>query len=225
MKKGIVFDMDYTLVYPTVKFDEVFQIFFDTPLNTVSERWLDAIYDNPRAKGYEIIKHTFPDMSIIEAQEKAVAFGLKWAKVHNIYPGCLAFLSNLKSKREYKLGLLTNSPSDFQRAIVDFLGISQYFDVIVASGDHDVGIRKPNAAVFSIMPQKMDLPGSLFIIGDVIDKDIILPAAALGWGGVWITPHVEKTESSSPVNLQDLLKSAHSIQDTPLSIGWSDINT
>lgn len=162
MKKGIVFDMDYTLVYPTIKFDEVFQYFFDTPLSTVSDRWLSAIYDNPRDKGYEIIKHTFPDMGAIEAQEKAVAFSLKWAKVHNIYPGCLAFLSNLKSKPEYKLGLLTNGPSDFQRTIVNFLGISQYFDVIVASGDHDVGIRKPNEGIFSIMAQKMELlPASL----------------------------------------------------------------
>lgn len=61
------------------------------------------------------------------------------------------------------------------------------------------------------------------MIGDVIDKDI-LPAVALGWGGIWITPHVEKTKSSSLVNLQDLLTSAHAIQDTPLSIGWADIN-
>jgi len=223
VKVGIVFDMDYTLVYPTVKFDAVFEKFFDVPLSTVSERWLGAIYENPMAKGHEIIKHTFPDMNTEEAQEKAVSFGLEWAKVHNIYPGCFEFLSTLKSNPVYKLGLLTNGPSDFQRAIVDFLDISKYFDVIVTSGDEDVGIRKPNKDVFNIMAQKMDLPAeSLFMVGDVIDKDI-LPAVELGWGGIWITPNVEIVEIPNRISLQDLLSNSHVIQEKPLSIRWSDI--
>lgn len=223
VKAGIVFDMDYTLVYPTVEFDVVFEKFFDVPLSTVSERWLGSIYDNPTAKGHEIIKYTFPDMSTEEAKEKAISFGLEWAKVHNIYPGCVDFLSTLKSNPLYKLGLLTNGPSDFQRAIIEFLDISKYFDVIVASGDEDVGVRKPNKDVFGIMAQKMNLSAeSLFMLGDVIDKDII-PAVELGWGGIWIAPTVEIVEISPRISLQDLLSNSHSIQDNPLSIGWSDI--
>jgi HAD superfamily hydrolase (TIGR01549 family) len=220
---GEMIQMDYTLVYPTVKFDEVFQNFFDTPLSTVSEKWLGAIYNNPKAKGYEIIRHTFPEMSIPEAQEKALEFGLEWAKVHNLYPGCMEFLRNLKANPEYKLGLLTNGPSDFQRAIVDFFEISECFDVIVASGDEDVGIRKPDSGVFDIMAQKMELPTeSLFMIGDVMDKDI-LPAIKLGWGGIWVKPNVEKI-GDSHINFQDLLQDAYSISTEPLSITWSDIS-
>lgn len=230
IKKGIVFDMDYTLIYPTVKFDKVFDKVFNIPFSTVSDQWLGTIYSQPLAKGYDIVKSTFPEMSPSEAQEKADAIGLEWAKVHNIYPGCVEFLSALKSNPQYKLGLLTNGPSDLQRAIVEYFDMSKYFDVIIVSGDEDVGVRKPNPEVFRIMAKKMGLPAeSLFMVGDVMEKEI-LPAVELGWGGIWITPNTEQIvkssnehKSSDSIKLQDLLKSSHSIQDKPLSISWADI--
>jgi hypothetical protein len=83
-QKGIVFDMDLTLIYPTVKFDKLFEDFFRVPHITVSETWLGTIYKNPLAKGYEVIQNTFPDISTADAEEKAMSFGLEWAKVHKI---------------------------------------------------------------------------------------------------------------------------------------------
>lgn len=229
---GLVFDLDNTLIYPTVKFDQVFEKVFDIPYSNVSEKWLGTIYSQPLAKGYDIVKSTFPETSPSEAQEKADVFGLEWAKANNIYPGCLEFLSALKSNPQYKLGLLTNGPSDLQRAIVEYFDMSKYFDVIIVSGDEDVGVRKPNHEVFRIMAQKMGLPAeSLFMLGDVMAKEI-LPALELGWGGLWIAPKADieqlfessnEHKSSDRISLQDLLKNSHSIQDKPLSISWSDI--
>lgn len=222
-QKGIIFDMDYTLIYPTVRFDKVFEDFFGVAHDTVSETWLDVIYNNPLATGHEVIRSTFPDISTVDAEEKATSFGLAWAKVHKIYPGCTEFLSSLKSNPQYKLGLLTNGPSDFQRAILDFLDLSKYFDVIVVSGDEEVGVRKPELEVFQIMSKKMDLqPDSLFMVGDALEKEI-LPALELGWGGLWIKPNIQTPDSTTQVPLQDLLANSYSTPSEPLSISWSNI--
>lgn len=153
-----------------------------------------------------------------------MSFGLAWAKVHKIYPGCTEFLSVLKSNPQYKLGLLTNGPSDFQREILDFLDLSKYFDVIVVSGDEDVGVRKPEPEVFQIMSEKMGLqPHSLFMVGDALEKEI-LPALELGWGGLWIKPNVQIPESTTHISWQDLLAHSHSTPSEPLSISWSNIH-
>lgn len=64
-QKGIVFDMDYTLIYPTVGFNKVFEDFFGIPHHTVSETWLGTIYNNPLATGYEVIQSTFPDINTL----------------------------------------------------------------------------------------------------------------------------------------------------------------
>lgn len=226
--RGLVFDMDYTLVYPTVKFDKVFEKFFDVPHHAVSDKWLGAIYNNPLDKGYQIIMHSFPNIDTVEAKAKAESFGLEWAKVHNIYPGCIEFLQALKANPDYKLGLLTNGPSDFQRAILDFLDIGKYFDVIVVSGD--VGVRKPNLEIFKIMAEKMQLsPESLVMVGDALEKEIT-PALELGWGGIWITPNTEQIFESNNedktincLNLQNLLENSYAMPTKPLEIRWSDI--
>lgn len=223
MQKGLVFDMDFTLIYPTIKFEEVFQEYFNIPFSNVSEKWLGAIYNDPKARGHKIIQRTFPDMSIDETKSKAEEFGLEWAKVHKIYPGCVEFLSSLRSNIDYKLGLLTNGPSDFQRAIINHFDITKLFDVIVVSGDDDVGVRKPNLEIFNIMARKMELaPDSLFMIGDIMDKDI-KPAIEAGWGGIWVTPLSTEIKSKKPVKLQNLFDNSRNVQSEPLSIYWLDL--
>ncbi len=221
-QRGIVFDMDYTLIHPIIKFSDVFENFFKVPHDSVSEAWLGTIYKEPLAKGVDIVRNTFP--GIEEVQEKAAAFGLEWAKAHEIYPGCVEFLSALKSNPKYKIGLLTNGPSDFQRVILEHLDLSKYFDVIVVSGDEDVGIRKPNLDVFRIMATKMQLPPeSLFMVGDTKEKEI-LPALELGWGALWIKPDSVTREGEEIVSWENLLSTSHSMPNDPLSISWASIH-
>jgi putative hydrolase of the HAD superfamily len=103
------------------------------------------------------------------------------------------------------------------------LDLSKYFDVIVVSGDEDVGVRKPEPKLFQIMSEKMGLqPDSLFMVGDVLEKEI-LPALELGWGGLWIKPNVQISESNAHISWQDLLANSRSIPTYPLSISWAQI--
>ena len=49
--KGIIFDLDHTLVYPRFEFEQVFEKFFSIPYSAVSDKWLGAIYNHPSGKG------------------------------------------------------------------------------------------------------------------------------------------------------------------------------
>jgi len=98
------------------------------------------------------------------------------------YPGINALLADLKAN--YKLGLLTNGPSDIQWEKIEALGFDQKFDAVIVAGD--VGIYKPDVRVFEMLLEKLGLTAehSLFV-GDSYDADI-LGAHQAGMYTAWI---------------------------------------
>jgi HAD superfamily hydrolase (TIGR01549 family) len=75
---------------------------------------------------------------------------LKW------YHDAIHVLSSLKSK--YRLNLVTNGPSDIQRAEIDVLQIASYFDDVVVAGE--VGYAKPDPRIFDPLKSKLSIPAS-----------------------------------------------------------------
>ncbi len=98
------------------------------------------------------------------------------------YPGIDNLLADLKEN--YKLGLLTNGPSDIQWEKIEALGLDQQFDAVIVAGD--VGIYKPDVRVFEMLLKKLDVAAehSLFV-GDSYDADI-LGAHQAGMYTAWI---------------------------------------
>ena len=98
------------------------------------------------------------------------------------YPGIDGFLADLKAN--YKLGLLTNGPSDIQWEKIEALGFDRQFDAVIVAGD--VGIYKPDVRVFEMLLEKLDMTAehSLFV-GDSYDADI-LGAHQAGMHTAWI---------------------------------------
>lgn len=98
------------------------------------------------------------------------------------YPGVDDLLADLKSN--YKLGLLTNGPSDIQWEKIEALGFDKHFDAIIVAGD--VGIYKPDVRVFELLLTKLSVAAnhSLFV-GDAYDADI-LGAQQAGMHTAWI---------------------------------------
>ena len=98
------------------------------------------------------------------------------------YPGIDALLADLEVN--YKLGLLTNGPSDIQWEKIESLGFDQQFDAVIVAGD--VGIYKPDARVFEMLLERLGMAAeqSLFV-GDSYDTDI-LGAHQAGMYSAWI---------------------------------------
>ena len=98
------------------------------------------------------------------------------------YPGINALLADLKTN--YKLGLLTNGPSDTQWEKIEALGFDQKFDAVIVAGD--VGIYKPDVRIFELLMEQLGVAAehSLFV-GDTYDADI-LGAHQAGMYTAWI---------------------------------------
>ncbi len=71
------------------------------------------------------------------------------------------------------LALVSNGPSDMQRAALEKVGIEPYFKTVVVSGDEDVAVRKPNPRIFELACERLDVPPEeVLMIGDNLEADV-----------------------------------------------------
>ncbi|WP_309710992.1 HAD family hydrolase [Armatimonas sp.] len=82
----------------------------------------------------------------------------------------------------FSLGIITNGPSNIQREKLAQVGLTEFFDVIVA--DVDFGAPKPDPELFEYARKLIGLPSSeLLFVGDSPEADIA-GASAAGWRSV-----------------------------------------
>jgi putative hydrolase of the HAD superfamily len=82
-------------------------------------------------------------------------------------------LETLEYFRNFPKAIITNGPSDVQRAAIKAVKLEPYFQTIVVSGDADVCIAKPNPRIFLIACEKLGVePTDTLMIGDRLDLDI-----------------------------------------------------
>ena len=82
------------------------------------------------------------------------------------------------------LALITNGARDVQRSKVDVLGIGQWFDTVVISGE--LGIAKPDPRIFAHALRGLAVNAEgVWHVGDNLATDVA-GAQAAGLTGVWI---------------------------------------
>lgn len=87
-----------------------------------------------------------------------------------LYPEVPVTLEQLHEK--FKLGLLTNGPSDLQWGKVRQLEIEHLFDKIIVSGDH--GLLKPDPRIFHLTLDNLNSTKTQSLyVGNSIEYDII----------------------------------------------------
>jgi HAD superfamily hydrolase (TIGR01549 family) len=180
MKTAIFFDFDGTLANFTGNFPQlIFNIVGKLGIpEDDRERFADelvvqfsldkalssktAIQDALRALGYRVPGNL----------ETVVEEGLQdYSREMALIPGARELLE--KASNAMPLALITNGPSDMQRRAVGALGIERYFGAMVISGDEDVGVRKPNAAIFRLACERLGVkPKDVMMVGDNREADI-----------------------------------------------------
>ena len=97
------------------------------------------------------------------------------------YPDVLECLFNIN---KYKLCIISNGDSKFQRLKLTKTGLERYFSEILLSGD--IKIKKPNSKIYQTMSDKINIPiDKCVYIGDRLDFDAIGSSDA-GMLGVWL---------------------------------------
>ena len=85
----------------------------------------------------------------------------------------------------YRLGLLTNGPSDIQRLKLAATGLADCFDAVVVSAE--MGIGKPDPEVFhEVLARLGSEPEAAVMVGDSWERDIE-GAVGVGMSAVWVT--------------------------------------
>jgi putative hydrolase of the HAD superfamily len=69
--------------------------------------------------------------------------------------------------------IVSNGPSDMQRAALRASGLESFFEVIVVSGDADVAVRKPNPKIFHLACKRLACaPEDAVMVGDNVEADL-----------------------------------------------------
>jgi putative hydrolase of the HAD superfamily len=69
--------------------------------------------------------------------------------------------------------IVSNGPSDMQRAAISITNLGSYFDRILISGDADVAVRKPNPEIFLLACRRLGVrPDCALMIGDNVEADV-----------------------------------------------------
>jgi putative hydrolase of the HAD superfamily len=69
--------------------------------------------------------------------------------------------------------ILTNGPSDIQRAAIRASGLEDFFQTILVSGDADVGFAKPHPRMFELACARLEVaPVDTLMIGDNLRLDV-----------------------------------------------------
>lgn len=87
-------------------------------------------------------------------------------------------------ERGIRVGVITNGPSDFQRAKLDAVGLADAFDSVVVSADR--GVEKPRPEIFELALAALGTEAARALhIGDSRTADVA-GARAAGMTAVWL---------------------------------------
>lgn len=208
--KGIAFDLDNTLydryatiggfisrdwervkkyINPAYSLEAALDHLFHTESVYVHNGDWPGVYD-------ALLKESFFNADNIPPYDKVADFARHGFETVGInFDGIHEFLQELKN-RGYKLAVLTNAAlTDYQNRKFDLLGIRQYFDEVVISGEYSTMMCgepknsdycKPNASIFLYTAQKLGLdPSELYYVGDNPRCDI-LGAINGGYTPIWV---------------------------------------
>ncbi len=128
------------------------------------------------------------------SEEEIIELGRKFAHIRenslSLYPGVSEAFKSLSGK--FKLGLLTNGPSNLQRRKIEVLGIEDWFDAIIVSGEHN--LAKPDPRIFYITLDRLNCgPEETIYVGNSLEYDV-LGANNAGIPVAWKKSGEEDTE-------------------------------
>ena len=196
----IAFDLDGTLCYYTVSTQEAIaealrragrSIDLVGDLDEAAVRY-NELWSEMEQNGSSAVSLRERIWQCLLAEHEAEQLGLArelaetYAQVRvpsvRLYKGARGLLFDLRNS--YRLGLLTNGPSDMQWPKIEHLEIQSLFNVVLVSGD--VGIHKPNRLIFEQFLRRLGVAAKeVLYVGNSYRMDVV-GAQGVGMTSAWI---------------------------------------
>lgn len=199
--KAVLFDVDDTLYDQVVPFEQAYKAVFGNTydiscqaLFTASRKYSDMVFE--KSQNHEIsmdemyiyrISLAFRDFGISITEKQALEFqelyGSSQKQISLTNP--VKNLLRLLKKSDIRLGIITNGPSDHQRAKVKSLHLNYWIksEAVFISGDYD--FSKPDIRMFERAEMTLGFEkNELWYVGDSYANDVI-GAKQAGWHCIW----------------------------------------
>ena len=200
--KMIFFDLDDTLHDHLSPFAGAIESVFPYQLKSFS---VEDIYKSFRVSSDLLWEqYSAGELSLAELRIQRIILALKPFNVHitreeaaqfqdeyevqsnrlKLFPEVPKLSTALKDKG-YRLGILSNGPTEHQLKKITSLGLTQFIMSHFIFISDELGIAKPDPAIFNIVAKKVNYqPKELLYIGDTWANDVAAPIEA-GWQAIW----------------------------------------
>lgn len=170
---------------------------FDNEWTIISQNYMALVSDGLDEMDIRE-KHIESVLEIIgleaSASDYARLFCTETLKGVSIFPDAKTVMDTLNKK--YRLTMITNGASVWQRAKIEKLKIEDYFEEIIVSGE--LGHHKPSTKIFEEMTRRTKVdPSEIIYIGNNYMKDIH-GAKDAGWKAAWVKRTDEERDESVP---------------------------
>lgn len=176
--KAVIFDIDGTLVNRKEAFLRFCDYLIDKyakdyPYQGTREELMDKLVEID-ANGYGGIKNVIPKLADVwklphTIEEFMIERNEVFGKLTIPFPETFEVLNALKGR--YKLGVITNGYSNVQRDKITAIGIEDYFEDIIVSGEEE--FEKPDPRIFLKSLKNLGIkPEEAVYIGDYYPNDI-----------------------------------------------------
>ena len=195
MLKAILFDLDGTLSHTNPFHYQAWKDVLQEQGITINLEIYEKTISGKLNS--QIVRYFFPDFSLEEAKKLAdykEALYREIALTIQPMPGLKEFLTWIKEQK-IKTGVVTNAPSENAKFMLDILGVSNSFDVVVLA--EDVRKGKPDPEPYQVCLQQLGLEAKNAIAFEDSPPGIrSAVAAGIETLGITTTHHAEDLETA-----------------------------
>jgi FMN hydrolase / 5-amino-6-(5-phospho-D-ribitylamino)uracil phosphatase len=228
--KAVIFDLDDTLCdYATAREARLRRAFTLSPdrgtqisdIADLDRMIAESIQMHPH--GADHFEELFARFGITDTARASAA--ADWYRKHRfhglrLFPETEAVFSAVRSvvlddgdRRTRPIGIVTNGPTEVQRAKLQLLGIERLVDFVLVS--EEFGVAKPEPEIFrEALRLAGVMPEEAVFVGDSAEFDIA-GAQAAGIPAVWLNRHQRPWTGPGPAPTRQI----HTLSDLPQLLG------
>lgn len=209
--KALIFDVDDTLYDQIQPFERALERHIEVareqiePLYLCFRRYADEVFKATATGKMSLkdshiyrMKHALADFGYQVSDATALAIQIDYdyfqgqIELSPVFPEIFSWCQ----AQGITMGIITNGPYRHQLRKIRTMGLVNWFELehVLISGQ--VGITKPNPAIFQLMEERLGMSGEdICYLGDSFENDII-GAKTAGWQAVWFN-HRKRSEPES----------------------------
>ncbi|CYU13178.1 HAD family hydrolase [Streptococcus suis] len=210
--KALIFDVDDTLYDQIQPFERALERHIEVAREQIEllylsfRRYADEVFEATAIGKMSLkdshiyrMKHALEDFGYQVSDATALAIQIDYdyfqgqIELSPVFPEIFSWCQ----AQGIAMGIITNGPYRHQLRKIRTMGLVNWFELehVLISGQ--VGITKPNPAIFQLMEERLGMSGEdICYLGDSFENDVV-GAKAANWKAIWFN-HRKRVEPIAP---------------------------